>query len=129
MMRKLYNSGPFCSLGTIGLRRAMALPYGGALRRSTGSSSKLCFHSSEGTLEPFPAYIGLAAISSEMGRVEEAHTHALEILRTAPSFSLENWSKGRPLRDAAYLEHRLAATPQGGAEVRVGELDQNTLFI
>jgi adenylate cyclase len=60
------------------------------------------------------AYIGLAEVYSEMGRVEEAHTQALEILRINPSFSLENWSKTEPFRDATHLEKRLTALRKAG---------------
>jgi adenylate cyclase len=59
-------------------------------------------------------HIGLAEVYSEMGRVEEAHTQALEILRINPSFSLENWSKREPFRDAAHLEKRLTALRKAG---------------
>jgi adenylate cyclase len=65
-------------------------------------------------LNPLPVYIGLAEVYSEMGRVKEAHTHALEILRINPSFSLENWSKREPFRDAAHLEKRLTALRKAG---------------
>jgi adenylate cyclase len=63
---------------------------------------------------PLPAYIGLAEVYSEMGRVKEAHTQALEILRINPSFSLENWSKTEPFRDATHLEKRLTALRKAG---------------
>ena len=65
-------------------------------------------------LNPLPIYIGLADVYSEMGRVEEAHTQALGILRINPSFSLENWSKTEPFRDAKHLEKRLAALRKAG---------------
>jgi adenylate cyclase len=63
---------------------------------------------------PLPAYIGLAEVYSEMGRVEEAHTQALEVLRINPSFSLENWSKTEPFRDPKHLEKRLTALRKAG---------------
>ena len=65
-------------------------------------------------LNPLPVYIGLAEVYSETGRVKEAHTQALEILRINPSFSLENWSKREPFRDAAHLEKRLTALRKAG---------------
>ena len=65
-------------------------------------------------LNPLPVYIGLAEVYSEMDRVEEAHTQALEILRINPNFSLENWSKREPFRDAAHLEKRLTALRKAG---------------
>jgi adenylate cyclase len=61
-----------------------------------------------------PAYIGFAEIYSEMGRVEEAHAQALEIIRINPSFSLKNWSKTQPFRDAKHLEKRLTALRKAG---------------
>jgi adenylate cyclase len=63
---------------------------------------------------PLAAYIGLADVYSEMGRVDEAHTQALEILRINPNFSLENWSKTEPFRDAKHLERRLTALRKAG---------------
>jgi tetratricopeptide (TPR) repeat protein len=65
-------------------------------------------------LRPLAADIGLAEGYSEMGRVEEAHTQALEILRMNSSFSLASWSKTEPFRDAAHLEKRLAALRRAG---------------
>jgi len=59
-------------------------------------------------------YIGLAEVYSEIDRVEEAHTQALEILRINPKFSLENWSQTEPFRDAAHLEKRLTALRKAG---------------
>jgi adenylate cyclase len=63
---------------------------------------------------PLVAYIGLADVYSEMGRAEEAHTQALEILRMNSSFSLESWRKTEPFRDAAHLEKRLTALRKAG---------------
>jgi tetratricopeptide (TPR) repeat protein len=61
---------------------------------------------------PLAAYIGLADVYSEMGRVEEAHTQASEILRINPNFSLEKWSKTEPFGDAAHLGKRLTSLPK-----------------
>jgi adenylate cyclase len=63
---------------------------------------------------PLPAYIGLADVYSEMGRVDEARTQALEVLRINPIFSLENWSKTELFRDAGHLEKRLTALRKAG---------------
>jgi adenylate cyclase len=63
---------------------------------------------------PLLVYIGLADVYSEMGRVEEAHTQAKEILRIVPTFSLENWSKTEPFRDATHLGKRLTALRKAG---------------
>jgi len=68
----------------------------------------------EETFYLLPTHIGLAEVYSETGRVEEARTEAKEILRIAPSFSLENWSKTQPFRDAKHLEKRLAALRKAG---------------
>ena len=62
----------------------------------------------------FPAHIGLAEVYSEMGPVEEAHAQVKEILRMAPRFSLENWSKTQPFKDAKHLEKRLTALRKAG---------------
>ncbi len=60
------------------------------------------------------AHIGLAEVYSEMGRVDEAHTQGREILRIAPSFSLESWAKTQPFSDAKNLEKRLSALRKAG---------------
>ena len=66
------------------------------------------------SLNPLIIYIGLAEVYSEMGRAEEAHAQALEILRINPSFSLENWRKTQPFREAKHLEKRLTALRKAG---------------
>ena len=75
---------------------------------------QILYRAQKEALSPLAAYIGLAEVYSEMGRVEEAHTQALEILRINPSFSLENWSKTEPFRDAKHLEKRLTALRKAG---------------
>ena len=72
------------------------------------------YRTQQEALNPLPVHIGFAEVYSEMGRVEEAHTQALEILRINPGFSLENWSKTEPFRDAAHLEKRLTALRKAG---------------
>ncbi len=72
------------------------------------------YRAQEVALNPLGAYIGLADVYSEMGRVREAQAEALEILRLNPSFSLENWRKTEPFRDATHLEKRLAALRKAG---------------
>jgi len=76
--------------------------------------SQILHRSEKEAFSPLPAYIGLAEVYSEMGRVEEAHTQALEVLRINPSFSLENWSKTEPFRDPKHLEKRLTAMRKAG---------------
>jgi adenylate cyclase len=75
---------------------------------------QILYRAQKEAFSPLPAYIGLADVYSEMGRVEEAHTQALEILRIDPSFSLENWSKTEPFRDATHLGKRLTALRKAG---------------
>jgi len=67
-------------------------------------------------LNPLLIHIGFAEIYSEMGRVEEAHTQALEILRIDSGFSLEGWGKTQPFRDAKHLERRLTALRKAGLQ-------------
>jgi adenylate cyclase len=73
-----------------------------------------CAQKEAESLLHLPAYIGLAEVYSETGPVEEACTQALELLRINPSFSLENWSKTQPFRDAKHLEKRLTALRKAG---------------
>jgi tetratricopeptide (TPR) repeat protein len=75
---------------------------------------QILYRAQKEAFSPLPVYIGLADVYSEMGRVEEAHTQTLEILRINPSFSLENWSKTEPFRDATHLEKRLTALRKAG---------------
>jgi len=99
---------PFCQLwylDTLAMSYRMVGRYEEALalyRQILKRAQKEAYNS-------FGAHIGLAEVYSETGRVEEAHTQALEILQIAPSFSLENWSKTQPFRNAKHLERRLAA--------------------
>jgi adenylate cyclase len=72
------------------------------------------YRTQQEAVNPLPVHIGLVEVYSEMGRVEEAHTQALEILRINPGFSLENWSKTEPFRDAAHLQKRLTALRKVG---------------
>jgi adenylate cyclase len=104
---------PFCSiyyLTTLARSYRMAGRYEKALalyRHSLNRAQKEAHY-------PLPAYIGLADVYSAMGRVKEANTQALEILRLNPSFSLENWSKTEPFRDAKHLDKRLTALRKAG---------------
>jgi tetratricopeptide (TPR) repeat protein len=104
---------PFCSiyyLTTLARSYRMAGHYEKALalyRHSLNRAQKEAHY-------PLPAYIGLADVYSEMGRVKEAHTQALEILRINPNFSLEHWSKTEPFREKKHLEKRLTALRKAG---------------
>jgi adenylate cyclase len=86
----------------------------GRYEEALGLYRKIFYHAQKEAFSPLPAYIGLAEVYSEMGRVEEAHTQALGILRINPNFSLENWSKTEPFRDAKHLEKRLTALRKAG---------------
>ncbi len=104
---------PFCGVYyMINLARSyrMAGRYEEALalyRQSLSRAQKEAFN-------PLPSHIGLADVYLEMGQVKEAHAQALEILRLNPSFSLENWRKTEPFRDANHLQKRLTALRKAG---------------
>ena len=104
---------PFCPLWYLD---ALAMSYrmAGRYEEALSLYRQILTRAQEETFYLFPARIGLAEVYSEMGRVAEAHTQALEILRIAPSFSLENWSKTQPFRNAKHLEKRLAALRKAG---------------
>ena len=104
---------PFCPLwylDTLAASYRMAGRYEEAL----ALYKQILTRAQEETFYLFPAHIGLAEVHSEMGRVEEAHTQAKEILRMAPSFSLENWGKRQPFKDAKHREKRLTALRKAG---------------
>jgi pentatricopeptide repeat protein len=113
MGEKAIRLHPFCPwfyLSFLARSYCMAGRYEEALafyRQILNRAQKEAFNS-------LPVHIGLAEVYSEMGRVKEAHTQALEILRINPSFSLENWSKTEPFRDAKHLEKRLTALRKAG---------------
>jgi adenylate cyclase len=54
----------------------------------------------------FPAWMGLASIYGDMGRNEEAHEAAKEVLRLNPKFSIENYYKNSPIKDQALIQRR-----------------------
>jgi adenylate cyclase len=104
---------PFCPLwylDTLATSYRMAGRYQDALTLYR----KILTRAQEEPLYPFLARIGLTEVYSEMGRVEEAHAQAKEILRIAPNFSLENWSRTQPFREAKNLEKRLASLRKAG---------------
>jgi len=104
---------PFCRysyLTTLARSYRMAGRYEEAL----ALYKQVLYRAQKEAFSPLAAYIGLADVYSEMGRVKEAHTQALEILQINPSFSLENWSKTEPFRDAKHLEKRLTALRKAG---------------
>jgi adenylate cyclase len=104
---------PFCQLWYLD---TLATSYRMAGRYEEGLAlyKQILKRAQKETFYLFPAHIGLAEVYSEMGRVDEAHAQAKEILRIAPSFSLVNWSKTQPFRDPKDLEKRLTALRKAG---------------
>jgi adenylate cyclase len=60
------------------------------------------------------AHLGLAASYVHLGREEEAHTEAAEVLKIDPEFSLEHWAKTYPLKKKADKELYIAALRKAG---------------
>jgi adenylate cyclase len=110
---KAVSLHPFCPWYYL-YSLAMSYRMAGRYEEALALYKQTLYRAQKENLSPLPAYIGLAEVYSEMGRVKEAHTQALEILRINPSFSLENWSKTEPFRDAAHLEKRLTALRKAG---------------
>ena len=104
---------PFCPYYYL-ITLARSYRMAGRYEEALALYKQILYRAQKEAFNPLPAYIGLADVYSEMGRVEEAHTQALEILRINPSFSLENWSKTEPFRDAKHLEKRLTALRKAG---------------
>jgi adenylate cyclase len=61
-----------------------------------------------------PARLNLAAIYSSLGREEEARAEVAEVLRIAPSFSLEIFRQRSPNKDPAVTERTIAALSKAG---------------
>ncbi len=93
---------------------AMSYRMAGRYEEALALYRQTLYHTQKEAFSPLPVYVGLAEVYSEMGRVEEAHAQALEVLRINPSFSLENWSKTEPFRDPKHLEKRLTALRKTG---------------
>jgi adenylate cyclase len=70
--------------------------------------------SQKGELNPGGAHFVLAEVYIELGREEEARTHAAEVLRISPNYSLEIWRKSQFYKDSVHLEHRLDALRKAG---------------
>jgi adenylate cyclase len=60
------------------------------------------------------AHIGLAASYVHLGREEDAHTEAAEVLKIDPEFSLEHWAKTYPLKKKADKDLYIAALRKAG---------------
>ena len=104
---------PFCRYSYLTIL-ARSYRMAGRYEEALALYRQVLYRAQKEAFSPLAAYIGLADVYSEMGRVKEAHTQALEILRINPSFSLENWSKTEPFRDAKHLEKRLTALRKAG---------------
>jgi adenylate cyclase len=104
---------PFCRYSYLNIL-ARSYRMAGRYEEALALYRQVLYRAQKEAFSPLAAYIGLADVYSEMGRVKEAHTQALEILRINPSFSLENWSKTEPFRDAKHIEKRLTALRNAG---------------
>ncbi len=62
----------------------------------------------------FGAHQGLTYVYSEMGHIKKAQTHALEILRFYPGFTVDNWIKTQPYRYAKHNERIMIALRNAG---------------
>ena len=56
----------------------------------------------------------LAAAYSLLGREEEAHAEAAEVLRINPKFSLEHFSKTIPFKNQSDTDHLINAVRKAG---------------
>ena len=68
------------------------------------------------TLSPnhMPSHVNLAVCYAELGRLEEARAEVAEVLRLAPSFSLESSKQNTPYKDPADLERYLDGLRKAG---------------
>jgi adenylate cyclase len=60
------------------------------------------------------AHYGLATTYALMGREQEAHAEAAEVLRIDPTFSLESWAKRLPVKDPKAVEFDSMAAHKAG---------------
>ena len=60
------------------------------------------------------AHIGLAVTYSLMGRDEEAHAEAAEVLRINPKFSVDYWAKISPFKDQSVIDANINALRKAG---------------
>ena len=77
---------------------------------------QLLGRSRKGEFPSLTPHLYLADVYAELGREEEARTHAAEVLRISPNFSLEVVSKINTYgyKDPAHLERRLNALRKAG---------------
>ena len=60
------------------------------------------------------AHVALAAAYAEAGRLEEARIEAAEVMRIQPTFSIENYAKGRSYKNQAHLDRMIEALRKAG---------------
>jgi tetratricopeptide (TPR) repeat protein len=60
------------------------------------------------------AHLGLAASYAYLGREEEAHTEAAEVLKVDPEFSLERYAKTLPFKNIADTNRYVGALRNAG---------------
>ena len=77
---------------------------------------ELLGRSRKGEYPSLPTHLYLADVYAELGREEEARSHAAEVLRLKPGFSLKDASRVSTYRykDPAHLERRLNALRKAG---------------
>jgi adenylate cyclase len=68
-----------------------------------------------------PAHVNMAAIYSELGRMEEARVEVAEVRRLFPNASLEGISQVLSYKDPAEVEHFLAALRKAGLKEKKNE--------
>jgi len=60
------------------------------------------------------AHLGLAASYVSLGRQEEAHAEAAEVLKLDPEFSLENFVETTPLKNKTDVDRLVGALRKAG---------------
>jgi adenylate cyclase len=77
---------------------------------------QLLDRSNKGEFPSLPTHLFLAGVYAELDRVEEAQTHAAEVLKLKPGFSLAEVSNMSTygFKDPAHLERRLNALRKAG---------------
>ncbi len=68
----------------------------------------------KGEFPPLVSHLGLCAVYAELGKEKEARSHALEILKINPNFSLEEAKKVHRWRDPKYSERWLSSLRKAG---------------
>jgi adenylate cyclase len=68
----------------------------------------------KGEFPPLVSHLGLCAVYAELGKEKEAKSHALEILKINPNFSVEEAKKVHRWRDPKYSERWLSSLRKAG---------------